>query len=368
MSSIRIIQTKTTSEVNHFIRSVFQIIKSYKWHLLATLLWLLILNLALYIEYYAVHGYTEQFFDDFTGALSGNRPSFVTYPEMRFSYILITISPAILVGVILTAGTRLVKDLVGETREKVQSATKTKSIIQHSENHVVVAGLGRLGQQLAKLLHDAGLTVIGVDKNPDKIYFPLEKEEYGWVKFPKRVKLEHEQYKNQIPGILARDSDDLTALELVNIDKALVLCLMSTNFESNMLTLMSVKAEHPKLRIIARANDDHEMSIYNSLNVINIEPKTHGAEEIFYMLRHSNATIKKIWGYVQQENVSKLLDDLEDAKFNIERYRRWQVAPQINFIQLTLKNPDIQDEDMRKKLDTIKSNYFEKLDALRAKN
>jgi hypothetical protein len=58
------------------------------------------------------------------------------------------------------------------------------------------------------------------------------------------------------------------------------------------------------LTIIARTGTQKEMQIYESLNIRHIEPKSHGAEEIYHLLETSLANELKLNSIVKQSEIA----------------------------------------------------------------
>ncbi len=99
------------------------------------------------------------------------------------------------------------------------------------QDHVIVVGLGRVGQRAADVLRSHGRPVIGIDKKPAKfeIY-----EENGCI-------------------IISGDGLDENLLRAVGIERADTLCACLPNESDNLALTITAKDFNPSIKIIARA-------------------------------------------------------------------------------------------------------------------
>ncbi len=113
----------------------------------------------------------------------------------------------------------------------------TKSI-DRLEGHIIVAGLGRVGRQAAKELHEAGVPFLVVD--PGEIVL-RQCEEHGYL-------------------ALQGDATDDVVLERAGVRRARGLIATTANDATNMYIVLSARVLSPKLYIVSRAVDDASVS------------------------------------------------------------------------------------------------------------
>jgi voltage-gated potassium channel len=145
-----------------------------------------------------------------------------------FSIILILLGVG---GAAYTFG--LVTDFVvaGELR----GALRRQSImnkIAHLENHYIVCGYGRVGQQVAKSLDAAHLDLVVIDVNPDYVE---ELEEQGLL------------------FLIGKATEDDVLLR-AGIKRAAGLCCCLPSDADNVFTVLTARTLNPNLYIVSRSN------------------------------------------------------------------------------------------------------------------
>jgi voltage-gated potassium channel len=133
-----------------------------------------------------------------------------------FLYAVASISALILEGDLMN---------VFNSRKLIQRLDQLKG-------HVIIVGLGRVGQRATKVLLSHGRAVVGIDKEPAKfeIY-----EESGGI-------------------IISGDGLDENLLRAVGIERADTLCACLPNESDNLALTITAKDFNPDIKIIARAN------------------------------------------------------------------------------------------------------------------
>jgi voltage-gated potassium channel len=106
--------------------------------------------------------------------------------------------------------------------------------IAELDEHVIVAGLGRVGRQAATELAEAGIPFVALDPGPAAARFA---EERGCL-------------------LLAGDATDDAILDRAGIRRARGLIATTANDATNMYIVLSARVLNPALRIVARAADE----------------------------------------------------------------------------------------------------------------
>ncbi|MFW9993389.1 MAG: NAD-binding protein [Candidatus Odinarchaeota archaeon] len=327
-------------------RSVQYVAMRYKWHLLASIGFFLIFIAAIIIEFpvETVNGGITTIFQAFLGQLSSG----ITFSTTPLTFIMIRIAPAFLAGVLVTAAMRFFRDLTGAEFEAIRSWNSARTKIYEISDHFIVVGLGRVGLNLTQILHESGYKVIATDLDPNaKIKRPLSQKTFGWVHFPGFAARRGKELEQQIPAIWTRDGD-ICALAKAGIGRARSLCLMSSNFGTNLFIVINVRKDYPDLTIVARVNDENEAEILDAAGVdLWIEPKSHGAKEIVSLLEIANPNIIKVSGIIPESEFLPLIKVMDEKGFYIIRMWRWKVLQQRCQVRMLIQTPETEiPEDM----------------------
>jgi Trk K+ transport system NAD-binding subunit len=103
-------------------------------------------------------------------------------------------------------------------------------------DHVVLVGLGTVGTQVMRQLHDLGVRVVAIDRNKNAV----------------GVKAAGNR---QIPVIVGDASDEAT-LSAASIDTCRALVVLSTNDPINLEAALRARSAHEDLRVVLRLFDD----------------------------------------------------------------------------------------------------------------
>ena len=125
---------------------------------------------------------------------------------------------------------QLVSFRLSEKREQ----RKMQEAIDELNNHIILAGLGRMGRRAATELAGEGKAFVVIDEDDDAIQFATEQ---GYL---------------YVSGEASEDH----VLEQAGIQKAQGLIATTSNDASNAFIVMSAKALNPKLLVIARAESE----------------------------------------------------------------------------------------------------------------
>lgn len=111
---------------------------------------------------------------------------------------------------------------------------KMQKEIEKLKNHIIIAGLGRVGKQAAAELQDAKETFVIIDPRP-----------------------ETHLYANQHGFLMVRgDASDDAVLEQAGLDRAKGLIVTSGDDANNLYIVLSARVLRPDLFIVSRAVDD----------------------------------------------------------------------------------------------------------------
>ncbi len=107
------------------------------------------------------------------------------------------------------------------------------------ENHIIVCGYGRVGAQVVKELSTQAAPVVVIDIDREKIS------------------------QNDIPAIRG-DAGSENVLKAAGIESAKALIATTTNDATNVFIVLTARKLNPKARIVARANQAENVSIFYS--------------------------------------------------------------------------------------------------------
>jgi voltage-gated potassium channel len=117
---------------------------------------------------------------------------------------------------------------IGDNVKKLRMKAKVDKL----KNHYIVCGLGRVGSQVARELHNEGVPFVGLDKDPDKV---------------------EEALKNGYLAIVA-DSTLEQSLYDVGIKQAVGLISSLGDDSFNLFVVLAARDINPGLYIVARSN------------------------------------------------------------------------------------------------------------------
>lgn len=144
---------------------------------------------------------------------------------------------------------------------------KVLSVPETLQDHVVVAGYGRVGQTIVKVLRDRGYPVVVIENSEAAI---------------QRLRQE------RIPYIFG-DGDSELVLEKAHLEKAKALAIALPDPNSTRLLLKHALEFSPNLDVVARSHENHEIDILAQLGAMEVvQPEFEAALE---MGAHTLATL-----------------------------------------------------------------------------
>ncbi|MCB2200557.1 potassium channel protein [bacterium] len=152
------------------------------------------------------------------------------------AFTIVLIISALTVGAYgLTSLTRYI--VGGEIMETLKGRRMEKKI--HSlENHVIVAGYGKLGREIARELDEANAQFCVVEVDHDHASAALDA---GFL-------------------VIRGDASDETILEEAGVKKAYGLVAALTGDASNVMVTITAREMNPKMQIVARGIDDNSVA------------------------------------------------------------------------------------------------------------
>ena len=148
-------------------------------------------------------------------------------PNSRILVVFLDISSLVVVAYLLKWFAEYMIG-VGDNVKKIRMKAKVDQL----RKHYVVCGLGRVGSQVARELHNEGIAFVGLDKDPDKVE---EAQKAGYV-------------------AMVSDSTLEESLHEAGIERAtgLIACLGEDSL--NLFVVLAARSFNPQLYIVARAN------------------------------------------------------------------------------------------------------------------
>ncbi|HYQ57799.1 MAG TPA: monovalent cation:proton antiporter-2 (CPA2) family protein [Draconibacterium sp.] len=211
--------------------------------------------------------------------------------------------------------------------------------IDEEENPVILAGFGRFGLTVGRILLANGFKVTILDNNPSNVE-TLRK--YGFKLYF---------------GDITRS----TMLEKAGIEKARMLILSMAEHENALIVAKIVRKKYPHVKVLARAKDIFHVFEYLNLNISNVQRENfHSATELGnealielgfskYEAYRATRTFKHHEYQVTEELYRHWLED--QSKF-IQETRRFE--EQVKEILQAEKNYSIHDSDCAWDVDSLK--------------
>lgn len=169
---------------------------------------------------------------------------------------------------------------------------KEISLPETLQNHVVVAGYGRVGQVLVKMLQNQGQTVLVVENSEAAI---------------QRLRMQN------IPYIFG-DADSELVLEKVHLEKALALAIALPDPASTRILLQRALSLAPDLTVVVRAHVNAEVEILTQLGAWEVvQPEFEAALEIganlLSVLGKSSETIQSVIRSIRTDRYRSVLPE-----------------------------------------------------------
>jgi monovalent cation:H+ antiporter-2, CPA2 family len=214
-------------------------------------------------------------------------------------------------------------------------STKSLSVPETIRDHVVVAGYGRVGQVLAKMISDRGYPILVVDNS--------------------EAAIKHLQ-QEQIPYIFG-DGDSELVLEKAHLEKAKALAIALPDPASTRLLLKRALEFAPELDVVARSHDNSEIDILTQLGAREVvQPEFEAALEMgAHMLETLGEPIPTIQSVIQAIRLDRYnsvrpemnlrRQQREVTDMTTELHSEWvTLTPNSPLNQMTLAASDIRNQ------------------------
>jgi voltage-gated potassium channel len=135
------------------------------------------------------------------------------------------------IGVMFYVAGSIVEELVAGSVADALGARRQTRRTERLRDHVVIAGQGRVGREVLRMLCERGDEVLAIDAREDRLEFARE---HGAI-------------------TLLGDATDEEVLRSAHVARARTLIAAADNDAINTFIVLTARAMHPDLRIIARA-------------------------------------------------------------------------------------------------------------------
>jgi CPA2 family monovalent cation:H+ antiporter-2 len=119
------------------------------------------------------------------------------------------------------------------------------------EGHVVIAGFGRVGQMLGRILDTQGIPYVAVDHNPKLV----------------------EQFFSLGGRIYYGDASRAELLKRAHVDKARAVVVTMDQMTAAQHAVRTIRQHHPEMPIFARAKDEKHASVLKQIGATQVVPE-----------------------------------------------------------------------------------------------
>jgi CPA2 family monovalent cation:H+ antiporter-2 len=192
---------------------------------------------------------------------------------------------------IILYSNRLVMKLVSS--EWLQQSLQMTTIARKSINvnkHVIICGYGRCGQNLARMLEREGIPYMALDLDPDRV----------------------RQAAAAGDSVVFGDAARLQALMAAGLARASAVVITYLEVQGAMKVLAHTRAHAPKVPVIVRTQDDHDLDALRQAGATEVVPEA--IEGSLMLASHALALVG-----VPMRRVIRIVQDQRDARYNLLR-------------------------------------------------
>ncbi len=192
---------------------------------------------------------------------------------------------------IILYSNRLVMKLVSS--EWLLQSLQMTSIARKSINvnkHVIICGFGRCGQNLARMLDLEGIPYMALDLDPDRV----------------------RQAAAAGDSVVFGDAARLQALMAAGLARASAVVITYLEVPAAMKVLAHVRAHAPKVPVIVRTQDDHDLEALQQAGATEVVPEA--IEGSLMLASHALALVG-----VPMRRVLRIVQGQRDARYNLLR-------------------------------------------------
>ena len=192
---------------------------------------------------------------------------------------------------IILYSNQLVMKLVSS--EWLQQSLQMTTIARKSINvnrHVIICGFGRCGQNLARMLDLEGIPYMALDLDPDRV----------------------RQAAAAGDSVVFGDAVRLQALMAAGLARASAVVITYLEVPAAMKVLAHVRAHAPKVPVIVRTQDDHDLEALQQAGATEVVPEA--IEGSLMLASHALALVG-----VPMRRVLRIVQGQRDARYNLLR-------------------------------------------------
>ena len=192
---------------------------------------------------------------------------------------------------ILMHSNRIVMKLVAS--DWLQQSLHMTTIARKSigaNQHVLICGFGRCGQNLARMLDAEGISYVALDLDPDRV----------------------SQAAAAGDSVVFGDAARLQALMAAGLARAKAVVVTHLEVGGALKILAHVQAHAPQVPVIVRTKDDHDLELLRSAGATEVVPEA--IEGSLMLASHALALVG-----VPMRKVIRLVQDQRDARYNLLR-------------------------------------------------
>jgi len=192
---------------------------------------------------------------------------------------------------IILYSNQLVMKLVSS--EWLQQSLQMTTIARKSINvnrHVIICGFGRCGQNLARMLDLEGIPYMALDLDPDRV----------------------RQAAAAGDSVVFGDATRLQALMASGLARASAVVITYLEVPAAMKVLAHVRAHAPKVPVIVRTQDDHDLEALQQAGATEVVPEA--IEGSLMLASHALALVG-----VPMRRVLRIVQGQRDARYNLLR-------------------------------------------------
>jgi len=177
--------------------------------------------------------------------------------------------------------------------EWLQQSLQMTTIARKSINvnkHVIICGFGRCGQNLARMLELEGIPYMALDLDPDRV----------------------RQAAAAGDSVVFGDAARLQALMAAGLARASAVVITYLEVPAAMKVLAHVRAHAPKVPVIVRTQDDHDLEALQQAGATEVVPEA--IEGSLMLASHALALVG-----VPMRRVLRIVQGQRDARYNLLR-------------------------------------------------
>ena len=192
---------------------------------------------------------------------------------------------------VLMYSNRIVMKLVASDwlQQSLQMTTIARKSIATNQ-HVIICGFGRCGQNLARMLEREGIPYIALDLDPDRV----------------------QQAAGAGDSVVFGDAARLQSLMAAGLARASAIVITYLDVPGALKVLANTKAHAPQVPVIVRTQDDNDLDRLRQAGATEVVPEA--IEGSLMLASHALALVG-----VPMRRVIRIVQDQRDARYNLLR-------------------------------------------------